>query len=321
MAEGQATPEIPQETAPQEKPKETAGFHFDKIPGAFSKALEEAKKSGSKHWYEKIGIFAMTFWNEIRGIEKEKKEVSATAKAEAAKTIKEKMQAANDDVALDEAVTGSDKDFYEEVLAMGVTAGKELPLEMQDALMSGKDKLETAVKKGTPEESTLDEVKALGATGLLTLTKLKEKYPDQTKFEEALTRLGTISESSAYPLGTLLTMQVLKVFKTNVFKAAPLMKDFNIGMGEAFILKGISAKPLENVDKMANILKQHVFPNTDTAKVKDVIQIANKLIVEQADHLDPHILAELAFKIDTRDFKRLVEILSGKTATELAKAA
>lgn len=321
------------ETAPQEKPKEMGKLKVEKIPGAFSKAFEEAKKSGNKSWFEKISIFAKTFWNEIHGIESEKKEVSATAKAEVNKTLEARMATAKEATKLDAATATPDKEFYGEVLAMGVAASSEVPVEMQDALISGKDKLSKASKGEKPEDSTLNEVKALGAMGLLTITKLKAKYNDPTKFKEALDRLDKISDSSAYPLKKLLSGPVLQVFRIKIdllgeagnfalnklgfgYKSdeMKLLDSFSLSTDDATKLKGLKEKPMQNEEEMAKIIKKSIFPNTSDSNIKDVMKIANKLIIEKPDHIDTQTLTDLVFKIDDKDTKRLIEILTGKKA-------
>ena len=190
-----------------------------------------------------------------------------------------------------------------------------------------------AAKGEAHEDSTLNEVKALGATGLLTITKLKAKYNDPTKFKEALDRLDKISDSSAYPLKKLLSMPVLKVFTVKInmaeegLKAAgsffgvsekgegmKLLDSFNLSKDEAGKLKGLKEQPIKDEEAIATVIKKSIFPNTDTAKIKDVMKIANKLMVEKPDRIDTQTLTDLVFKIDDKDTKRLIEILTGKKA-------
>lgn len=321
------------QTASQEKPKEEGKLKIEKIPGAFSKALDEVKKSGDKGWFEKISIFAKTFWNEIHSIEGEKKETSEAAKADAAKSIDAKMADARAAAKLDEKTPAADKEFFDEALAMGVTAGNELPIEMRDAFISGRGKLEKAVKGESVEDSTLDEVKAMGATTLLTISKLKAKYNDPVKFKEALDKLDKISDSSAYPLKKLLSTPVLKIFKVKIDMAGEgiqavgdalgisekgdgmkLLDSFKLSMGDALKLKGLKSQPIENEAEIAEIIKKSIFPNTEESKIKNVMKIANKLIVEKPDHVDNQTFTDLVFNIDDRDMKFLIEILTGKKA-------
>ncbi len=328
------------DTAPQEKPKEKGKLKLTNIPGALSKALEKVKKSGDKAWYERIGIFAMTFWDEINGIDEEKKEVSAAAKAEANRSIDDKMAGAKAAAKLDDKTSTPDKEFFDEVLAMGVTASNELPIELKDAFISGRGKIEKAVNGQTPADSTLDEVKAMGATSLLTITKLKAKYNDPAKFKEALDKLDKISDSSAFPLKKLLSVPVLKIFKVKIDMAGEglqgvgaalglsekgdglkLLDSFSLSMGDAMKLKGLKENPIKDEEAIAAIIKKSIFPNTEESKIKTVMKIASKLIVEKPDHVDTQTLTDLVFNIDDRDMKRLIEILTGKKATEMAKAA
>ncbi len=319
------------QAATQEKTKEEGKLKIERIPGAFSKALENVGKSKDKHWYEKIAIFAKTFWNEIRGIEDEKKEVSAEAKAEAGKSIDARVNDAKAAAKLDEKTPEADKEFFNEAVAMVATAGGEVPVEMQDALISGRSKLNDALADKTPEDSTLDEVKAMGAAGLLTIAKLKAKYNDPVKFKEALDRLDNISDSSAYPLKKLLSMPVLKIFKVKIDQVSEglqavgsyvgltdkgdglkLLESFDLTTDDAGKLKGLKEQPIQNESEIAAIMKKSIFPNTEEAKIKNVMKIANKLMVEKPDHIDTQTLTDLVFNIDDRDIKRLIEILTGK---------
>ncbi|MCX6734881.1 MAG: hypothetical protein NTZ25_03135 [Candidatus Peregrinibacteria bacterium] len=320
------------QTAPQEKPKE-GKFKLENIPGAFSKALENVGKSKDKHWYEKIAIFAKTFWNEIRGIEDEKKEVSAEAKAEANKSIDARVNDAKAAAKLDEKTPEADKEFFNEAVAMVATAGGEVPVEMQDALKSAKGKLTDSVNNKTPEMSTLDEVKAMGSLSLLTIAKFKAKYNDPTKFKEALDRLYKISDKSAFKLEKLLSMPVLKIFKTEINSTVEgiqaglsfipgsgiekgqglkLLESFNLTTDDVDTLKGIKEQPMKNESEIAAVMKKSIFPNTNEAKIKNVMKITNKLMVEKPDHIDTQTLTDLVFNIEDSDIKRLIEILTGK---------
>lgn len=323
--------EIKSET-PKEAPKKGSEWKWGNLASAFSKAKEKMSKETG--FFGKITIFWETFSNEMRGIEVAKGEVSAEAKAEAAKSIEDKMKDANNNVQLSPDVAGADKEFYQESLAMGVTAGNELPLEMQDAFKAGKGKLGKAVKGETPEDSTLDEVKAMGAAGLLTITKLKAKYNDPAKFKEALDKLDKISDSSAYPLKKLLGVPVLQVFRIKVdllgeagklafnklgmgdkSETVKLLDSFSLSIDEANKLKGLKEQPMKDEEEMAKIVKKSIFPNTSEANIKNVMKIANKLMVEKPDKIDTQTLTDLVFNIDDKDMKRLIEILTGKKAT------
>lgn len=308
-------------------------FKFEKIPGAFSKALENVGKSKDKHWYEKIAIFAKTFWNEVRGIEEEKKEVTAEAKAQANKSIDEKVKDAKAAAKLDESTPSADKEFFNEAIAMVATAGSEVPVEMQDALLSAKGKLTDSMNGKTPEMSTLDEVKAMGSLSLLTIAKFKAKYNDPTKFKEALDRLYKISDKSAFKLEKLLSMPVLKIFKTQIDSVSEgiqaglsfvpglgvekgqglkLLESFNLTTGDVDTLKGIKESPMKNESEIAAVMKKSIFPNTDESKIRNVMKITNKLLVEKPDHIDTQTLTDLVFNIEDSDIKRLIEILTGK---------
>lgn len=331
MAGEEIKSETPKE-ATKEAPKKGSEWKWGNLGSAFSKAKEKMSKETG--WFGKITIFWETFNNEMRGIEVAKGEVSAEAKAEAGKSIEDKMKDANNNVHLSPDVAGADKEFYQESLAMGVTAGNELPIEMQDAFRAGKGKLEKAVKGETPEDSTLDEVKAMGAAGLLTITKLKAKYNDPVKFKEALDKLDKISDSSAYPLKKLLGTPALKIFKLKIDIAGEgiqgvgsalglseksdtmkLLDSFELSVGDAMKLKGLKEQPMKDEEEVAKIIKKSIFPNTSEANIKNVMKIANKLMVEKPDQIDTQTLTDLVFNIDDKDMKRLIEILTGKKAT------
>lgn len=321
--------ETPKE-ATKEAPKENK-WKLKNLGSAFSKARE--KMSKEQGIWNKLSIFWETFDGEMRGIEVAKGEVSAEARAEAAKGIEAKMGEAKAAAKLDDKTPDADKQFYDEALAMGVTAGNELPIEMQDAFKAGKGKLEKAVKGETPEDSTLDEVKAMGAAGLLTITKLKAKYNDPAKFKEALDKLDKISDSSAYPLKKLLSVPVLQIFRIKIdllgeagklalnklgvgdkSETIKLLDSFNLSTDEADKLKGLKEQPMKGEEEMAKIIKKSIFPNTSEANIKNVMKIANKLMVEKPDKIDTQTLTDLVFNIDDKDMKRLIEILTGKKA-------
>lgn len=330
MSGEETKPETPKEET-KEAPKKGNEWKWGNLGSAFSKAKEKMSKETG--WFGKITIFWETFSNEMRGIEVAKGEVSAEAKAEAAKGIEAKMAEAKAATKLDEKTSDADKQFYDESLAMGVTAGNELPIEMQDAFKAGKGKLEQAVKGETPEDSTLDEVKAMGAAGLLTITKLKAKYNDPAKFKEALDKLDKISDSSAYPLKKLLGTPALKIFKLKINIAGEgiqgvssalglseksdtmkLLDSFSLSVGDAMKLKGLKEQPIKDETEIAAIVKKSIFPNTSEANIKNVMKIANKLMVEKPDKIDTQTLTDLVFNIDDKDMKRLIEILTGKKA-------
>ncbi|MBI5753788.1 hypothetical protein HZA40_01440 [Candidatus Peregrinibacteria bacterium] len=334
-------PDVPQEN-PKEAMKKEGKWKWNNLSSAFSKAKEKVKKAKEKGplgLWTKITIFWETFSNEMKGIKAEEKKVSAEAKAEAGKSIKAKMKEAKEAVKLDDKTPAADKEFYDEVLAMGVTAGNELPVELQDAFKSGKGKLAQAVRGETPEDSTLDEVKAMAGAGLLTVTKLKAKYNNPTKFKDALDRLDKISDSSAYPLKKLLSMTVLKIFKIKIDVAGEALKgvgsmlrvsekgdgmklldSLNLSVSDAKKLGGLKKQPIENESNIVAVMKKSIFPNTDEGKIRNVAKIVNKLLVEKPDRVDNQVLTNLVFNIDDRDMKRLIEILTGKKA-EGAKIA
>ena len=52
----------------------------------------------------------------------------------------------------------------------------------------------------------------MASAGLLTITKLKVKYPTEKEFKDALDKLDKISDSSAYPLKNF-SHVVLKILK------------------------------------------------------------------------------------------------------------
>jgi len=340
MAEGGQKIELPKpdtQQAPQEQTKAGGKFKIEKIPGALSKAFEKMK--GAKG-FAKLTVFFETFWNETHEIEQEKKEVSEAAKAEATKSVEDQMKTAKEAAKLDDKTPDADKQFYDEILAMAVTAGKELPLEMQTGFISARDKLSKAVKGETPEDSTLDEVKAISAAGLLTVTKLKAKYNDPAKFKEALDKLDRISDASAYPLKKLLSMPVLKIFRLKLDIAGEglqglgaalgvsekgegmkLLDSFNLSMGDAMKLKGLKEQPIKDENDVVAVIKKSILPNTDEAKIRNVAKTINKMMVEKPDHIDTQTLTDIVFNVDDRDMKRLIEILTGKKAEIATKAA
>jgi hypothetical protein len=179
----------------------------------------------------------------------------------------------------------------------------------------------------------------MGSAGLLTIAKLKAKYNDPAKFKEALDKLDKISDSSAYPLKKLLGTPALKIFKLKIDIAGEgiqgvgsalglseksdtmkLLDSFELSVGDAMKLKGLKEQPIKDETEIAAIIKKSIFPNTSEANIKNVMKIANKLMVEKPDKIDTQTLTDLVFNIDDRDTKRLIEILTGKKSTGAAMA-
>lgn len=331
--------DAPQETAKsqvQQEPEKKGKFKLENIPGAIFKAFDKAKQTKG---FEKIGIFFKTFWNEIYEVDEQKKVVSKETQAAVDKGVDETMKDAREATALNANVEQVDKNFYDEVLAMTVASKEELDTNQQTEVQTGLDILNKAVKGETAEILTLDQAKAMGSVGLMTLSKLKAKFPDAGKFKEALDKLSKISDSSNYPLQKLLSMPILNIFEVNFNLVAEglqsagaalgisekgegmkFMESFGLSVNDALKLKDIKENPMKNEKEVVDVMKKAFFPNSSESQVQNVARTVNKMIVSNADKLDTQTLTDLIFNIADADMSRLIEILTGKRS-EGAKVA
>ena len=324
------TPEAPKDSEKSEKP----GL-FDKLKNAWDKATEDKDKS----YFEKFGIFFMTFFSDMKELNEEEKKAVAEAEKSVEKGVEETVKGAQEAVKLPDTVEKSDKEFYDEVLAMGVSSLKSLDKDRQTAAYTGLKKLDTSVKAGKASENEIleiDEAFSLAGVGFMTFQKLKQKYPNKDDFKKALDRLSTVSDSSAYPLKKLLSRSVLGIFKVDIgiTDAADVYKfvsDFGIGVTYVLsvykTISGIGAKEMDDSKRqeIVDTMSQFFFPSTSKADVGYVVDLIRTLKLNGTTEIDTQTLTDLLFHIDDKDHSRLVTVLTGVTgSTEektLAEAA
>lgn len=297
---------------------------------ALGNALKEAFQSKDKNLLEKIGIFWDSFKSKMDEIGKEKGKATKEAKEGTGKVVDKTLEGTRKAAGLKEGVEKADKEFYDEVLAMAHTSYRGLEDGHKSDFDMAFEQLDKAMKGESTETLTIDQSAALGAVGLGLILKLKEKYPEEEKFKEALERLEKISENSNYPLKKLLSRSVLAVFKIDVNlwgeglskvgswlggEKSPLMKfldKFGMDTDEAKLLANLKTSPIEDEEEVVEVMKKRIFPNTDKEKVLVVAKKISQIIKEKPASFPLEALAELAFNIDNADLKRLFVILGGK---------
>lgn len=298
---------------------------------ALGNALKEAFQSKDKNLLQKIGIFWDSFKSKMDEIGKEKDKATKEAKEGTAKTVDKTLDGTRKAAGLKEGAEKADKEFYDEVLAMAHTSARGLEDGHKSDFDTAFAQLDKAMKGESTETLTIDQSAALGAVGLGLILKLKEKYPEKEKFEEALKRLEKISENSNYPLKKMLSMSVLSVFRVKIDKASeglsaigamvgmsekgPAMKlldKFGMSQDEAKLFAKLKTSPIEDEEKVVEVMKKRIFPNTDKEKVLVVAKKISEILKNKPASLSLEALAELAFNIDNADLKRLFVILGGK---------
>ncbi|OGJ42595.1 hypothetical protein A3B60_03110 [Candidatus Peregrinibacteria bacterium RIFCSPLOWO2_01_FULL_39_12] len=343
MTEESPKPETPPNPAPKEQEKDAAktektaekpGF-FDKLKTAWDKATEDK----DRHFIEKVGIFFSTFFSDMKELNEDEKKAVAEAEASVKKSLDETSKDAQKAVELADTVEKSDKEFYQEVLDMGVASLKSLDADRQKSAHLGLKKLDTAVKTGKASEKEIfeiDEAFSLAGVGFMTFQKLKQKFPNKDDFKKALDRLSTVSDSSQYPLKKLLSRSVLGIFKvdiglTDVDDVYKFVSDFGIPVTEILSVKdtlsGIGAKEMDDLQrqKIIDTMGKFFFPSTDIANVGYVVDLIRQLKLNGTAEIDTQTLTDLIFHIDDKDHSRLVAVLTGVKGSDeekqLAEAA
>lgn len=330
MSSSPPQPETPQNPAPEatKQPAEKPGF-LDKLKTAWDKATEDK----DKNFIEKVGIFFMSFFSDMKELTEEEKKAAQQAEEEVKKGVDETVKGAQEAAKLADTVEKSDKEFYDEVLAMGVASLKSLDKDRQTSAYKGLNKLDAAAKGGASSKLEIDEACSLAGVGFMTFKKLKRKYPKKDDFKAALDRLSTVSDSSQYPLKKLLSKSVLGIFKVDIgFSDAPevykFVSDFGIGLTDIpsvySTLSGIGKNPMENEQEIVATMKRFFFPNTSEGDISSAVKLMNNLKVSGPVEVDTQTLTDLLFYINDSDHDRLVAVLTGVKGSEeeqLAKAA
>ncbi|MDA1061057.1 MAG: hypothetical protein O3B47_04670, partial [bacterium] len=210
---------------------------------------------------------------------------------------------------------------------------------------SGLKKVDEAAKEGKTEQLDIEETMAVAATGLMTLTKLRKKYPKKADFQKALERIAKLSKKSKYPIQKLFGEDVLKIFKIkDTDEGLKFLGRFGIkaSMGDAAaklagafgveteggeashakeMLTSLSHSPMKNTDEVVTFMRKYFFPNTGKGNVLKTVKTINTLIVKKKTKIDPKTLTDLVFNIDNDDYKHLIAALVGKPSTKVEEVA
>jgi len=304
-----------------------------KIGGSrFENALKKAKESKDVGFFKKIFIFAKTFLTESGEVKKEKEAV----KGEASKTVEQGVDATMADarklINLENVKDEKDRQFYDEVLAMGVTSYEGMDQAHQVSASTALTKIDQVAEGKKPENFTFEESASLIAVGIKTLKQLKTKYPKKADFKAALDRIVKISDSSSYPFKKLLNSDTLKLFSVssdeeglkflNAFGIQASAGDL-FGSGDATKVKdlmtGLGKSPIQNKEGIVDFMKKHVFPTTDKRDITHVVGILNEMITGDGDKLSSDKLTDLTFYLHDNDYDHLITALVGKSNTSVAK--
>ncbi len=316
-----------------------------KLIPALQKAVEKAKANEDAGFFKKIEIFWKSFKNEMKGIKEDEEQVTEDTTGAVKQSVDEVMGDAKETLGLKGEVATEDKEFYDETLAVGVASLAEVDERSGGKASSAQTKIDQAARKGKAEKLEIEESMSVAAVGIMTLRKLRRKFPKKADFRKALERIAKLSKNSKYPLNKLLTQNVLEIFKLkdesagltflSRFGIKADLKDKAAGAvsfvgaeiegGEATrageLLKSLSHSPIKNLDELTAFMKKHFFPHTSRGNVKLAVKSINTLITKRKTKMTPKALTDLAFYIDDADYKHLVDALAGQKGTAVAKAA
>lgn len=301
---------------------------------ALMEAFEKARKEKDKGFVEKISIFWDSFKAELTGLSKEKAKVTKKTSEQVKAGVAATLESVNKKLALKsiDSNKAPDKDLKElsdKVRAIGVNSFETLDEEHQKEASNGLEKIAKAADGATGEQMTVAEATATGGWAVATLQKLKkESGDDPVKLKQTLDKFEKFSQNSKYPLGKLLKVSVLKVFKvSNPLSAYSYLNKIGIGVTDIpEVLDIASLVKKENLSdkdktKVAQFVHEHLFKHTSESNLKNAIGVINTMLVNKADHLSTENLAKLACYIDDRDYDKLIVLLAGKRIEIVAKAA
>lgn len=315
-----------------EKAKGKPGF-LDKFKNAFKKA-SEAKDEGL---LARTKIFLTSLLKDWFGLGEEEKEVTKKTEKEVATAIDATMKGAKEKVGLPSEVAPGDAAAYDEVLAMGVASKASLDSKHEGFVDSAMAKIDTRVDGKNSDKCTFEETTTMAGMALMTLAQLRDKYPDKFTFIKALQKFSEVSEKGKYPISKLFDANVLDLFRIdlddNMLASSSLLEKFGMGtLGVAALGKfgkedaiaafgALKTSPIAEEAKTVSFFHDHIFVNTEVDDLKAALQIINSMLVSEDKKLDPLKLTELIYKIDRRDYDKLVTALVGPDNYLARKAA
>lgn len=320
--------------------------------GVLKESLGAVWKS-DKGFLDKIGVFISTFQEEWKKLDKEESDVKDGTKEKVDEKIAEKLKPAKEAVNLDESnLSAPDKEFYEEILAVGDVSMQTVAKKHPAGVESGLNKISGAVKDGKSDSFNYDELSAMGSTVSDTIRQLKKdpRYNTAEKFKAMLDKLDKVSANTDYPLSKLRKFTILGLFKmTNQDEAVKLLEKFGLkaSMGDvagkateavsAFLpdgavkalqyvsgaeggtlthvkntFAGLKESPPQNLEEMVKIAKEHFMKNTSPLNITKLFKIVNKLILSSEKELTNSQLSEMVFLVDNDDLKNFVTVLTGE---------
>lgn len=304
---------------------------FKSIPAAM-KALQKARETKDKGFFEKFGIFVSTFKAEMKGAESQEKDVKDKTGKEVQTSIDTGMDNVLKTINL-KSGSEDDKKFHREVVEKGVVSLGKMDGEKRKSADSGLQKLGKAVTGKGVEKMTVSEATATAAVGLMTLGELRNKYPKKDEFKKALERFHSISGNSDYPLAKILAKSTLDVFKVdvglgNAGELLAVAKNFGItGLSEGMAVKdafaGLKERPMKNSAEVEDTLKKNFFPNSDVKTIADAL---NRAIAKDPDkgevpaEVTIDVLTDIVFAINEADYEKLVKALGGNIDITSANA-
>jgi hypothetical protein len=286
-----------------------------KVVPALVKAVKKARENQDAGFFEKLGIFWETFSNSMRGIEKEKKEVTKGAQAMVRGSITETTKRVQSAVKLKKKPKGKDKERFDKIIAVSVRGFGQLDGTTRGHTQKAVKKLGNTMK-GQKETFNYNQVACLGASTTAVLLELKRQYPNKKKFKKALDHYLKISEGSNFPLKKLMKFSTLKIFKLKSFgdkfklvRALGLLSPS--GVAGLVRLKGLAKSPIKDEAKIVKFFKKNVFKNTSSSNVKRIVKRINRIYLRGGNAMNTEDITELVFLIHDKDFKRLTKVLSG----------
>lgn len=297
-----------------ESVKEIVKYPLKAIP-AFAKAVKKARENQDAGFFEKLGIFWETFTNSMRGIEKERKEVTKGTQAIISGSITETTKHVQAAIKLKKKPKEKDKQEFDKILAVSVRGFGQLDTVTKLHAQKAVGKLEKTMK-GQKETLNYDQVACLGASTTAVLLELKRQYPNKKKFKKALDHYLKISEGSNFPLKKLMKFSTLKIFKLGgrwdqlkLVNALGLIS--RSGISGLLKLKGLAKSPIKDEAKIVKFFKKNVFKNTSSSNVKRIVKRINRIYLRGGNTMNTEDITELVFLIHDKDFKRLTKVLSG----------
>ena len=188
------------------------------------------------------------------------------------KVSKRLWKKVQNNINLDKNLSKKDKEFSEEVLAMGVSSYESMEKSRQEDFDKGFEIIEK--ENGN---LSFDQIGSVTAVFAMTLSQLKEKYPKKKDFKKALDKINKISAKSSFPIQKLMNTKVLGLFKLDMFDGLQFMEKFEIKSKDAKLFTKINNLNKEEKEEFIKILKENIFKNTSEKKIKEAVEILNEI--------------------------------------------